>query len=59
MEFSIKEQLDYWRQRCEAAEDYISESPCDHNMTTPQLKAYWKWKELKDAINDKGSNIRN
>ena len=36
--------LDYWKERCLLAEAYISESPCDPDITAEQLEAYNKWK---------------
>ena len=33
--------------RLEAAEDYISKSPCDHDITDEQIKAYDKWQNFK------------
>lgn len=39
-----------WKVRCEAAEAYISESPCDPDITAAQLKAYNKWQEIKNKV---------
>lgn len=36
----------YWKHRCEAAESFISESPCDPDITEKQIKAYAYWKKL-------------
>jgi len=38
----------YWKHRCEAAELFISESPCDPDITEKQIKAYTHWKKLCD-----------
>jgi len=44
--------LEYWKKRAELAEKYISESPCDPDITTEQLNAYLQWQEyLKDKTN--------
>jgi len=37
----------YWKKRCELAEDYIKESPCDPDIYEPQLEAWEKWQEFK------------
>lgn len=37
---------DYWRKRCEAAERYINESPCDPDITNTQEAAYDAWQEI-------------
>jgi len=39
--------LEYWIKRCECAELYISESPCDPDHTERQLNAYRNWQESK------------
>ena len=38
---------DYWETRCELAEKYINESPCDPDILTEQLVAYTKWCDFK------------
>jgi hypothetical protein len=40
--------LNYWINRCEAAEDFIAKSPCDYDNTEIQYEAYVTW---VDAIN--------
>jgi hypothetical protein len=35
-----------WKERCEAAEDYISKSPCDPDIYPEQSIAYEKWQSL-------------
>ena len=37
----------YWKERCQLAEKYIEESPCDPDIYQAQLDAYWKWKNFK------------
>lgn len=37
---------DYWKSRCEAAEKFIAESPCDPDIYADQIDAYDKWQEL-------------
>lgn len=52
-----KELLDlmkYWKKRCELAEVFIYESPCDPDITNEQIEAYNNWKNFKD--NDPQSN---
>jgi hypothetical protein len=39
-------QLEYWKQRCEAAENYIDKSPCDPDITGDQIKAYAEWRDI-------------
>jgi hypothetical protein len=34
----------YWRTRCELAEAFIEESPCDPDVTKAQAEAYQEWK---------------
>ena len=36
--------LAYWKERCLLAEDYISKSPCDPDITPEQLEAYNEWR---------------
>lgn len=43
----ILKERDYWRERCELAEKYIKESPCDPDIYPDQLQAYQEWKEFK------------
>lgn len=40
---------DYWKQRCEAAEKFIEESPCDPDITTAQIAAHKTWQQLKST----------
>ena len=42
------EQLEYWKKRCELAEMYINESPCDPDITVSQLAAYNAWNHFKN-----------
>src|SRR5690606_7217009 len=39
MNVSLQMDLNYWKRRCEAAERYISESPCDPDITKTQNAA--------------------
>jgi len=43
----MKEDLDYWKRRCELAENFIEEHPCDPDITNEQTEAYNKWCEFK------------
>ena len=45
------EQLEYWKKRCELAEMYIEESPCDPDITMNQLAAYSAWNHFKNSTN--------
>lgn len=38
----------YWKKRCDAAEKYIEESPCDPDIYPAQLVAYQEWNRIKD-----------
>ena len=40
-------QRKYWRDRCIAAEIYISESPCDPDIYAQQILAYDRWKDIQ------------
>jgi hypothetical protein len=39
--------VDYWKKRCELAEAYIEESPCDPDIYKEQLDAWNNWCEFK------------
>ena len=39
--------LEYWKKRCELAEMYIEECPCDPDITLSQLAAYSAWNHFK------------
>lgn len=39
--------LEYWKKRCELAEAYIDESPCDPDIYKEQLDAWNNWLEFK------------
>ena len=39
--------VEYWKKRCELAETYIEESPCDPDIYKEQLDAYNNWCEFK------------
>jgi hypothetical protein len=39
---------DYWKKRCELAEDYISKTPCDPDIYDDQLNSYKNWMEIKN-----------
>ena len=41
------EAVEYWKQRCELAEAYIEESPCDPDIYAEQWQAYNAWQEFK------------
>lgn len=43
---NIREQ--YWKDRCLAAEDFISATPCDPDITNEQIITGEKWQSLKD-----------
>lgn len=40
-------QEQYWKERCEAAEDCINKSPCDPDTTDDLAEAYYKWMHIK------------
>jgi len=42
------EELEYWKKRCELAEMYIDEVPCDSDITMNQLAAYSAWNHFKN-----------
>ena len=37
--------VEYWENRCAAAEKYIAETPCDPDNTEQQYTAYIEWVE--------------
>jgi hypothetical protein len=39
--------VEYWKKRCELAEAYIEESPCDPDIYKKQLDAWNNWREFK------------
>ncbi len=41
---------DYWKKRCELAELYIEETPCDPDITYTQFLAYNAWNNFKNSI---------
>ena len=43
----LKAELDYWKTRCELAEKFIEESPCDVDITPNQLKAWNEYQQFK------------
>ena len=43
----MKDELEYWKKRCELAEDYISKSPCDPDIYVEQMDAYNEWEKFK------------
>lgn len=46
----IKERMpteEYWKKRCELAEKFILESPCDPDIHEDQIKAYNEWTDFK------------
>ena len=45
---TIEEQLEYWKQRCLAAELFIYESPGDPDIHHDQIEAHNKWLDLRD-----------
>lgn len=46
----MTEQETYWKNRCQLAEAYIDESPCDPDITAAQGNAYRAWNKVKDAV---------
>jgi hypothetical protein len=40
---------EYWKKRCELAEDFIEESPDDPDVTKKQWEAYQKWIAFKNG----------
>lgn len=39
--------VEYWKKRCELAEAYIDESPCDPDIYREQLDVWNNWREFK------------
>ncbi len=46
-------EIDYWRARCEKAEKFISESPCDPDVTKGQIWANDSWQAAVAGESDK------
>ena len=40
----------YWRERCELAEKYIEESPCDPDIYQDQHQAFIQWTDFKKNL---------
>lgn len=38
--------VDYWKRRCKAAERFIEQTPCDHDITPKQIEAHEAWQEI-------------
>lgn len=38
--------VEYWQKRCELAEKFIAESPCDPDITETQVAAHKEYKEF-------------
>jgi len=38
--------LEYWKERCRLAEDFINKHPADYDITGEQTEAYYKWKNF-------------
>ena len=43
----MKDELEYWKKRCELAEDYISKSPCDPDTYVEQMDVHHEWEKFK------------
>jgi hypothetical protein len=43
---AILKQLEYWKTRCQLAEAYIEECPCDWDITHNQKLAYKAWQRF-------------
>lgn len=39
--------IEYWEKRCELAEKYIDNCPCDPDVSTAHLEAYNEWCAFK------------
>jgi hypothetical protein len=44
----INPDYEYWKNRCQAAERFIEESPCGPDVTVSQMEAYQQWNRAKD-----------
>jgi len=42
------ESVTYWKFRCESAEAYIEEVPCDPDITVSQIVAHARWQTIKN-----------
>lgn len=38
--------VEYWKRRCEAAERFIEQTPCDPDITPKQIEAHEAWQEI-------------
>jgi len=47
---TLIELVNYFVKRCALAEDYISKTPCDPDISSLQLEAYHKWQECKKQL---------
>lgn len=43
---------DYWKTRCELAEKFIEESPCDPDILDDQIKAHNEWQSFIKENNE-------
>lgn len=49
----MNKEIEYWKTRCELAEKYIKESPCDPDITDSQITAYHNWLDFIEKNNTK------
>jgi len=47
--------VEYWKKRCELAEAYIEESPCDPDIYKEQLDEWNNWCEFSKSVARCGS----
>lgn len=64
LKINSMEGIEYWKRRCELAEDYVNKSPCDPDITDEQFIAYERWEEFKklnliNVINSKTKHMEN
>jgi hypothetical protein len=50
----LKEDNDYWKLRCQLAEDCLEKSPCDPDITSEQIDA---WKAYHEFIKQFGGKL--
>lgn len=49
------DELNYWKQRCQLAEQCLDESPCDSDITAGQIKAHADYNEFLTREGDRSA----
>lgn len=50
---AAQSKVEYWKERCEAAEAVLVDPKIDSGMSDEQKMAYWKWRAIVDKSKQK------